>query len=102
MDVNPSAFTSRAHPCGAVSDMVPGSPVLDVGSLWLLSLCWKDQIQLGMNHIGNISTFIIDMWMGYVDESVGRNVILLSVKTDKLDGEREDLSQKDNNKGCKD
>lgn len=33
---------------------------------------------------------------------MGRNVILLSVKTDKLDGEREALSQKDNNKGCKD
>lgn len=60
--VNPSAFTSRAHPCGVVSNMAPDRLAQRVGAFWLLlpRLCWEDPIQLGM--IGNNNTFIRDMW----------------------------------------
>ena len=60
--VNQSAFTSRAHPCGVVSIMVPVRPALDVAAFWLLShrLCWEDSIQPGM--IGNMNSFVREMW----------------------------------------
>lgn len=61
-NVNPSAFTSRACPCGVVSNMAPDRPALDVGAFWLLlpRLCWEDPFQLGL--VGNINTFISEMW----------------------------------------
>lgn len=63
-NANPSAFTSRARPCGVVSNMAPDRPALHVGALWLLlpRLCWEDLIQMGM--IGNINAFITDMRVG--------------------------------------
>lgn len=60
-DVDPSVFTSRAGPCGVVSNMAPGRPEQDLDAFWFLSpkRCWEDPIQLRM--IGNINTFVIDM-----------------------------------------
>lgn len=65
-DVDPSVFTSRPRPCSVVSNMAPGRPELDLDAFCFLSprLCWEDLIQLIM--IGNINTFIIDMWTGEV------------------------------------
>lgn len=62
-DVDPSVFTSRARPCSVVSNMAPGRPALDLDAFWFLSprLYWEDPIQLIM--IGNINTFIIDVWI---------------------------------------
>lgn len=62
-NANPSAFTSRARPCGVVS-REPDRPALRVGALWLLlpRLFWEDLIHMGM--IGNIKAFITDMRVG--------------------------------------
>lgn len=79
-NVNPSAFTSRARPRGAVSDTAPDRPALDVGAFWLLlpGLCWEDPIQRGL--IGNINTFITDMRIG---EGKRGNVVPLDAKIGK-------------------